>query len=191
MINPFTSRLSLNRKEYRVTLRDPEPDDAILMHQWRKEDALRAHQPFVPLTIDQLRTDIEKLRSNDLPNFSRDRFQWIIERLEDDTSMGWVTVSIRSWEHLIAEIGYSLAEPYHRRGYGTEAVELVLQKVFVEAHMYRVEAKCSVSNTASYRLLEKMGFHREGILRGYFVIQGRRVDHYLYSLLRSEYFEKF
>jgi RimJ/RimL family protein N-acetyltransferase len=35
--------------------------------------------------------------------------------------------------------------------------------------------------------LEKTRFQREGLLRGYFILDGRRVDHYLYSLLRDEY----
>lgn len=175
----------------RIILRDPKPEDAVLLWQWRREESLKAHQPFVHLTVDQLRTDIEKNRNNDLPNFSRDRFQWMIERRDTGDAIGWVTVSIRSWEHLISEIGYSLTGTEQGLGYGTEAVGLILSKLFCDAHMYRVEAKCSVFNVASYRLLEKMGFQKEGILRGYFSIQGARVDHYLYSLLRQEYFGRF
>jgi RimJ/RimL family protein N-acetyltransferase len=171
-----------------VRLRDPRPSDSVLLHAWRKEEALRAHQPFAPLTAEQIRTDLEKHLVNDLPNYGKDRYQWIVERIEDRTAMGWVTVSVRSWEHQIAEIGYSLATAFHGQGFGSEAVELVLYKLFYEAGMYRVEAKCSVENEASYRLLEKVGFRRDGILRAYFNIQSRRVDHYLYSLLRTEYF---
>jgi ribosomal-protein-alanine N-acetyltransferase len=104
--------------------------------------------------------------------------------------MGWMTLSIRTWEHQIGEIGYSLSEQFHGQGYGYEALQIMLQKVFFEAHLYRVEAKCSVENAASYKLLEKAGFKKEGVLREYFNIRGKRIDHYIYSFLRPEYINR-
>jgi RimJ/RimL family protein N-acetyltransferase len=44
-----------------------------------------------------------------------------------------------------------------------------------------------VENVGSQRVLEKGGFEREGRLRGYFKLRGRRMDNYLYSLLREEF----
>lgn len=171
---------------FRVHLRDPIAADAEMIFRWRNEEALQAHQPLVQLSLDHIQSDIGKTANNDLPNYTRDRFQWIIERRADSRPLGWMTLSIRSWEHQIGEIGYSISEAYHGQGYGYEALQLMLQKAFYEAHLYRIEAKCSVENPASYRLLEKVGFKREGVLREYFNIRGRRFDHYLYSILRSE-----
>jgi ribosomal-protein-alanine N-acetyltransferase len=186
MINPFSHR-SLPEITFRVRLRDPKLSDAEHIFKWRSEEFLKAHQPLIHMSPDQIRADLEKTTANDLPNYGRDRFQWIIEKLSDGEPMGWITLSIRSWEHQIGEIGYSLSEAHHRQGFGTEALKLMLRKAFYDAHLYRVEAKCSVANTASYRLLEKLGFKKEGVLRSYFNIRGKRVDHYFYSLLRTEY----
>jgi ribosomal-protein-alanine N-acetyltransferase len=188
MVNPFSLR-RLPPSEFRVRLRDPRLSDAEYVFRWRSEEFLKAHQPLIPLSVDQIRTDLEKTSHNDLPNYSRDRFQWIIERLEDAEPIGWITLSIRSWEHQIGEIGYSIAETHHGKGYGFEALRLMLRKAFYDGHLFRVEAKCSVDNVASYKLLEKAGFKREGILREYFNIRGKRFDHFFYSLLRTEYSE--
>ncbi|MBX7152566.1 GNAT family N-acetyltransferase [bacterium] len=181
----------MNLPAYRVRLRDPRVEDAARIYQWRREERIRAHQPLIPLSIEQIRSDLERTSSNKLPDYTRDRFQWIIERLSDQAPMGWITLSIRTWEHLIGEIGYSISSDFHKAGYGTEALRLILHKAFYEAQLYRVEAKCSVQNTASYKLLEKAGFAREGVLRGYFNIRGFRVDHYLYSILRTEFVGDF
>ncbi len=174
-----------------IRLRDPRPEDAKRIYRWRTERAVREHQPITPIPVDQLRLDLERTATNKLPDYARERFQWIIERVGDNAALGWITLSIRSWEHQIGEIGYTLGESFHGQGYGSQAVYQVLDKAFFEAHLYRIEAKCSVHNKSSYRLLEKAGFSREGIMRGYFNIRGERVDHYLYSILRSEFSRKF
>lgn len=191
MINPIINRDIQNLSPmFRVHLRDPLPADAALIFKWRNESALQAHQPLVYLTIDHIQSDIEKTSNNNLPNYTRDRFQWIIERSADLEPLGWMTLSIRTWEHQIGEIGYSISEAYHGQGYGYEALQLMLRKAFYEAHLYRIEAKCSVENPASYKLLEKVGFRKEGVLREYFNIRENRVDHFIYSVLRSEYIKR-
>lgn len=191
MINPIiNSNLQGLVPVFRVRLRDPLREDAARIFRWRNENALQVHQPLVYLSLDHIQSDIEKTANNNLPNYTRDRFQWIIERSADSEPLGWMTLSIRTWEHQIGEIGYSISEAYHGQGYGYEALQLMLRKAFYEAHLYRVEAKCSVENPASYKILEKVGFKKEGVLREYFNIRGKRFDHYMYSFLRSEYINR-
>lgn len=182
------SRLSTDHQPgiFRVRLRDPRVSDASLIFRWRQEELIKAHQPIYPLTLEQIQNDLEYTRANNLSDHSRERFQWIVERNADAAAIGWTTLSIRSWEHRIAEIGYSLSSEFQRQGYGKEMLKLLLKKAFVDAELYRIEAKCSVHNHSSGRLLEKTGFQREGTLREYFNIRGKRVDHYLYSLVRTD-----
>jgi RimJ/RimL family protein N-acetyltransferase len=68
----------------------------------------------------------------------------------------------------------------------TQALTLLLPELFFNTQIQRVEARCAVENIASARVLEKVGFRREGVLRGYFLLHDRRVDHYLYSVLRND-----
>ena len=69
----------------------------------------------------------------------------------------------------------------------SEALAILLEDLFHNTLLERVEARCAVENIGSQRVLEKTGFEREGRLRGYFKLRGRRVDNYLYALLREEY----
>lgn len=170
----------------RVRLRPFVPADLDRLARWREEPEARAHQPLRRLTREELQLELEAGSGGPISDRARSRFQWVIERLEDRAALGWVTLTVRSREHGIAEVGYALSAAYHRRGYGTEALALLVQRAFAEPEIHRIEAVCSVENVPSWRLLERLGFRREGRLRGYYVIDGRRVDHYLYARLKRD-----
>jgi ribosomal-protein-alanine N-acetyltransferase len=170
----------------RVRLRSFLAADLDLLARWREEPEAQAHQPLRRLSRDELRLELEAGSAGPLSDRSRSRFQWIVERLEDRAPLGWVTLTVRSREHGIAEVGYTLSVQYHRRGYGLEALGLLVARAFAEPEIQRLEAVVSIENEASWRLLERQGFVREGLLRGYYVIAGRRVDHYLYSRLKRD-----
>ena len=55
------------------------------------------------------------------------------------------------------------------------------------ADLWRLEAVAAVANTASCRVLERVGFVREGVARAYLLIDGVRVDHARYALLRDDW----
>ena len=60
-------------------------------------------------------------------------------------------------------------------------------ELFGHTAVERLEARCSVANVASQKVLEAVGFEREGRLRSYFRLDGGRVDNYLYALLREAF----
>lgn len=173
-------------KAPRVRLRPFVAADLELLARWRDEPAARAHQPLRRLTREELRLELEAGSAGPLSDRTRSRFQWVVERRDDRAALGWVTLTVRSREHGIAEVGYTLSAEHHRQGYGSEALGLLVERAFAEPDVHRLEAVCSVDNEASWRLLERKGFRREGRLRAYYVINGKRVDHYLYARLRTD-----
>ena len=78
------------------------------------------------------------------------------------------------------------AAAFTRRGYATSAVTAVCRAAFVELGLERLEAATLPENVASQSLLRKLGFREEGYARQYLQIAGRRQDHLLFALLRSE-----
>lgn len=88
----------------------------------------------------------------------------------------------------VAEVGYWTAREARGRGVATRAVRLLAGWVLGEVGFERLELRADTRNEASCRVAAKAGFTKEGIIRSARrnARDGRRVDHALYSLLRSE-----
>jgi len=170
-----------------VRLRPAVPRDAELLRRWRGEPEVRRFQPLAELSVGQLRSDIAGHRLPDLYRGRGEKFQWIVE--VDDRPAGWITLVVSNWEHGLAEVGYALSTVYQGRGVMTAALGELLREVFTRTTVERLEARCAVGNEASAKVLEKLGFVREGRLRRYFRLGGGRVDNFLYALLRTDYLE--
>jgi RimJ/RimL family protein N-acetyltransferase len=168
-----------------VALRPASGDDAPLLRKWRAEESVRRFQPLQEVALSQLRADLESQELRDLYRGRGERFVWIVE--EDGAACGWITLVVGNWEHGLAEIGYALSSEFQGRGVMAAALGLLLPDLFLRTTIERIEARCAVGNVASQRVLEKLGFEHEGLLRGYFALHGRRVDHHLYALLRRDF----
>lgn len=85
------------------------------------------------------------------------------------------------------EISYFLREEEARKGYMKEALRALIHRFFEEEKVTCVAARCFAPNVASQRLLESLGFSREGVVRkcvkGY---GGIIFDDCLYSIMRNE-----
>lgn len=80
-----------------------------------------------------------------------------------------------------------LLVPEHRgRGRGTQAQRLLVRYLFAHTQVQRIEAGTDVDNVAEQRALEKVGFRREGVMRGHAFREGAWHDTVLYSVLRDE-----
>ncbi|PNX95395.1 nudC domain-containing protein 2-like, partial [Trifolium pratense] len=85
------------------------------------------------------------------------------------------------------EIGYAIAANYWGQGICTKAVKVAVSQVFKDIpDLVRLQAFVSVENQASQRVLEKVGFLREGILRKFSYVKGRVKDVALFSLLSGD-----
>jgi ribosomal-protein-alanine N-acetyltransferase len=86
-----------------------------------------------------------------------------------------------------ASVGYDLARAYWGQGIMSEALRAVIDFGFTQMALNRVEADADVRNIASHRVLEKLGFRREGMLREQFYDGDGFYDLLLFSLLRREF----
>lgn len=85
-----------------------------------------------------------------------------------------------------AELGYYIAEGYWGKGIMTEAVKQICGYAFEKSDIIRVYAEPFACNSASCRVLEKVGFQYEGTLRSNAVKNGEVIDMKMYSLLKTE-----
>ncbi len=172
-----------------IQLRRIKPADTETLLDWRSEAGTRAHQPIVQLPIDDLRAAISA-RTHLLMNPAAfGNFQFMVE--VDHRPVGWITLDISesNRRHGNAEIGYTIGAEFRGHGYGRSALAALIPIAFdrLQFNLERLSAVASIDNIASCRVLESNGFTREGTLRGLLIINGRRVDHATFGLLRSDW----
>jgi RimJ/RimL family protein N-acetyltransferase len=85
-----------------------------------------------------------------------------------------------------ANLGYWLAKPYWGRGIMTRAARRYVQYALTQLDVVRLTAEVFCRNEASIRVLEKVGFRREGRLRKHREKDGNLLDEYFYGLLRED-----
>ncbi len=101
--------------------------------------------------------------------------------------VGGVTLTnVRRGVTQAATLGYWLGGPFVGRGLMRDAVSALIPFAFDVLRLHRIEAAVMPSNTASLRVLDRLGFVREGLARRYLKIAGRWEDHLFYALLAED-----
>ncbi|TDB95878.1 GNAT family protein [Actinomadura sp. 7K534] len=110
-----------------------------------------------------------------------------VVRRQTGDLIGEVNLQWRSREHRQGEIGYIFNPAYHGKGFATEAAEVVLRLGFEGLGLHRVVGRLDGRNTASARVLERLGFRREAHLVQNELVKGEWTDEIIYAMLRHEW----
>jgi ribosomal-protein-alanine N-acetyltransferase len=131
--------------------------------------------------IDSFHTTFESKRG----------IRWGMELKETGEFVGTVGLNnLATWSKK-AEIGYELHPAYWNKGITSEAVKEVLRYSFEVLDLYRMGAVTFPQNNASTHLLERLGFKKEGILRGYLYQNNQSHNAFIFSLLKPEWTTNF
>jgi ribosomal-protein-alanine N-acetyltransferase len=131
-------------------------------------------------------TELEK----DLLEPGQFEFKTFVIEKKDGTQVGWISFFYAlhpMWKTL--EIGYSLIPNERRKGYCTEAAQIIVDYLFLSKEASCIQATTHIKNAASQRILEKVGFRREGIMRKRDFVRGEWTNVILFSILREEWKE--
>ena len=166
----------------RLMLRELKINDAqAILNCFSNPDVLR-HYGQNPLTsLDQ----VKHIINNFSKNYDEKRgIKWGIELKGQEGIIG--TIGFQEWstEHRRAEISYALFPESWGKGYAIEAVNRVISFGFQEMDLVRIGAIVFTENDASNKLLTKVGFEKEGILKKYMHQNQVPYDTYIYSLIR-------
>lgn len=112
-------------------------------------------------------------------------FRWGIELKETKQLIG--TIGLDSWvpKQRRADIGYELHPGYWKNGYAAEAAFKVISFGFQSLELIRIGAIVFPENEPSIKLLNKLGFQEEGMLRSYIFQNGVANDTYVYSVINN------
>lgn len=169
----------------RLILRQVTNDDAkSLLTYFSDTDVMRYYglEPFK--SIDDALDEISWYKSI----FEKGTgIRWGISLKGSDKIIGSCGFFNRAVEHSRTEIGYELSKEYWGKGIAGEALESVVKYGFQNLQLERIEALVEPANLASLKLLDKMGFEKEGLLRHYEFTCGKFDDLYIYSILKSDF----
>ena len=162
-----------------------DPSYLPLFIEWRNQPLSVRHNPLEPRSTEEIGQGLAGEGSSFAVLARFANYRWFVTT--DKEPVG--TVSLKNISHSMgyAEIGYGIGQRHHGKGIATSAVALLVEKVFRETGLRKLIAYVHVENEASRRVLQKLGFREEGLLREHYLIQGRPVDEVLYGLLKLEW----
>jgi RimJ/RimL family protein N-acetyltransferase len=115
-----------------------------------------------------------------------------IRTIDGDKAIGSVGLGGDIKTHGDAFVGIGIGEPeFWNKGYGTEAMLLILQYAFMELNLHRVSLDVFSYNSRAIRSYEKAGFKLEGRQRGMLLREGKRWDMVFMGILREEWSAQF
>ena len=169
----------------RLVLRPLLPTDADAVFAMRSDPIVQRYGSHPPWTDRQ--TAVAYIERDMGAMAAGNGAQFGIERREDGAVIGTCTLYALDAQSRHAECGYTLLPSAWGKGYASEATTRLLDWGFDELDLHRVEADIDPRNTASARVLERLGFKHEGHLRERWIVGGEISDSWLYGLLAREW----
>lgn len=160
----------------RLLLRPFRAGDHAAVHAYASDPDVVRFMDYGPNTEEQTAAFLAEAMTPEPGRWLR-----AIVRRADDAVLGAVDLHVESAQHRRGELGYVLARAGWGHGYATEAAAVLLAFGLGEGGLHRISATCDPQNTASARVLEKIGMHREGLLHEHFLVRGQYRDRLLYA----------
>lgn len=179
-LNPFptlyTDRLILRR----INLEDAQ--DFFEIRSNKELMAALDKEPFK--NMDELLCFLEQIESGINSNTS---IAWAVCLKEDNKMIGHVGYHRIDFTNHRAEIGYALLSQFQNKGFGSEALKVILDIAFNQFNFHSLEADVNPANNPSIKLITKMGFIKEAHFRENYFFRNSFLDSAIYSLLKKDY----
>lgn len=171
-----------NGMEWRTSLRPVRRDDKEPLYRWITNRELRIlNAPYLPVGEGAHEKWFESVLAG-----RSDAVFFMIEEIESKQAIGSCQLFNINWIHRNAELQIRIGESaFHGKGYGSEAVRLLVDFGFKDLHLHRIYLHVFSSNTRAIKAYEKCGFAHEGVLREAAYIDGGFVDVVIMAVLRG------
>jgi len=155
-----------------------EKEDLPLVKEWVNDiDFKGEYEPISQETKADLEKQYDQLKEG----------QWFFVKKKDGSKIGFIAHFLTHGK--LTAIGYALIPSERGKGYGSEAIKIMIDYLFLSKNIVRIQAETHPQNMSSQRALEKAGFKKEGIIRRCFFSRGEWRDTALFSILKEEWKE--
>jgi RimJ/RimL family protein N-acetyltransferase len=138
-------------------------------------------------SVDEIATALNERKGKTSLKVEGDKLILAVELKETGQCIGEVVLIWLSATHKSAEIGFIIHPNFHGKGYAAEATKPLIDFAFDRMDIHRVIGRCDGRNTASARLMEKLGMRREAHLVENEFVKGEWTDELVFALLHREW----
>jgi ribosomal-protein-alanine N-acetyltransferase len=172
-------------KTERLILRNLRASDAADVLVFRGDPIVQKYDDPTIHTVEEAQIFINELQAE---YKAKEGIGWGVTLADQDVVIG--AIGFHHWDHYHrrAETGYGLAHEYWGKGIGSEALKAMVRFGFNQMNLNRIYARTIADNHGSVRLLERLGFQREGTQRKHsWEDDGTFHDSAIYGLLHDEF----
>ena len=157
---------------------------------WRRDSEFMRLMDAGPIRLASQK-DSQKWLEKDFEERAPHQHFFTIRTLAEDKLIGDIGLDIVNWPGRDAFVGLGIGKrDFWGRGYGTDAMQLILRYAFLEVNLRRVTLTVFEYNPRAIRSYEKAGFRHEGRERKSLNRDGRRWDMLFMGILREEWLER-
>lgn len=170
----------------RLVLRRLSEIDVTNMYEYKSDPEVAKYQPWEHFTEADAHDFIEKYKNSTHEN-PGEWFALGIELKSEKKLIGDCALKLDEHEPRTGEIGITLNRKYQGKGFARESLTALLNFAFHKLGLHRVIGIMDVNNQSSYRLLESLGFRREGHFIKNIWFKGAWGDEFIYAILAEEW----
>ncbi|MCQ4138302.1 GNAT family N-acetyltransferase [Chryseobacterium sp. EO14] len=169
----------------RLLIRDLTLDDKQAVFNYRSDAEANKFQSWIPKTLEDVEQFIQK--NNKEFNQPESWYQVLITEKDTKAVIGDIGIHFFGAENLQAELGITLNKDFQGRGYASEALKGVINFLFSDLKKHRIMASIDPENIDSLKLMERIGFRKEGHFVKSLFWKNNWTDDVIYALLREEW----
>ena len=172
----------------RLLIRDLTLNDKQAIFNYRSDAEANKFQSWIPEALEDVEQFIE--RNNKEFNQPESWYQVLITEKDTKAVIGDIGIHFFGAENLQTVLGITLNKDFQGRGYASEALNGVINFLFSDLKKHRIMASVDPENIDSLKLMERIGFRKEGHFVKSLFWKNNWTDDVIYALLREEWIKE-
>lgn len=173
----------------RLLIRKLTVEDVIDFYLYRSNPDVTKYQGFDVMTLAEAEVFIKQQKDVDFRELGR-WAQYGILDINRNIIIGDCAIKLRAEDGRIGEIGMTISHLEQQKGYAKETLMAILAYLFNDIKLHRVVEVMDAENVAAIKLMESIGFRKEGHFIENVFFKGKWGDECQYAMLRVEWLEK-
>ena len=171
----------------RLVMRPFEDGDFDAMYAMQSDPQVARFLYWDARSPDEVRAQLERIKPMTRLDDECDSLRLAAVRRDTGELVGDYSLRLASREHRQGEIGFITHPAHHGQGFATEGSLVLLRLGFEELGLHRIFGSCDARNTASARVMERLGMRREAHFRENEIFKGEWGDELFYAMLAGEW----